>query len=193
MSTPEPAHTPLSTAQRLFLKELAKQTVAAAVNETPAPDQLALAAEHGLDLKSGLMDHRGAFVTLTRRNQLRGCIGYIEGIKPLVDAVMDNARSAALNDPRFMAVTPAELPGLDLEISALTPLRDVAGHQNIQIGRHGILLNKNGRRSVFLPQVAPEQGWDLPTTLTQLALKAGLAADAWRQDTQFQVFEAEVF
>jgi uncharacterized protein (TIGR00296 family) len=89
-------------------------------------------------------------------------------------------------------VSADELPEIQVEVSALTPLRDVDGPDAIVIGRHGIVLEQAGRRAVFLPQVAPEQGWDLPTTLTQLALKAGLAPDAWRRDCRFQVFEAEI-
>jgi AmmeMemoRadiSam system protein A len=131
-------------------------------------------------------------VTLTRHGTLRGCIGYIEGIKPLVEAVVDNGAAAATADPRFPAVSADELPEIRVEVSALTPLCDVDGPDAIVIGRHGIVLEHAGRRAVFLPQVAPDQGWDLPTTLTQLALKAGLAPDAWRQDCRFQVFEAEI-
>jgi uncharacterized protein (TIGR00296 family) len=82
---------------------------------------------------------------------------------------------------------------LHLEISALTPLRSVSGPADIEIGRHGILLHKGAAQAVFLPQVAVEQGWDRDTTLTHLALKAGLPADGWRQGARFQVFEADVF
>ena len=131
-------------------------------------------------------------MTLTRDGRLRGCIGYIEGIKPLVEAVVDNAASAATGDPRFPPVGEDELADLHVEVSALTPLRPVDGPGEIEIGRHGIVLAKAGRQAVFLPQVAPEQGWDRDTTLENLALKAGLPTDAWRQDCRFQVFEAEI-
>lgn len=75
----------------------------------------------------------------------------------------------------------------------MTPLVEVEGPAAIEVGRHGILLAKQGRQAVFLPQVAPEQGWDLPTTLSQLCRKAGLPTDAWREGARFHVFEAEVF
>ena len=140
-----------------------------------------------------LVANAGAFVTLHHGKNLRGCIGYIEGIKPLVDAVVENGRSAAVSDPRFSPVAAEELSSIEIEVSALTPLVPVARPEEIVIGRHGVVMVKMGRRAVFLPQVAPEQGWDRDTTLTHLALKAGLEPDAWRQGSEFLVFEADVF
>lgn len=186
----------LNDEEKQFLHQVARQAVEAAVFDRPAPDPkalAALAAEAGIDIHGHLADHRGAFVTLTRDGRLRGCIGYIEGIKPLVEAVADNGRSAAVADPRFQPVTPQELAGIHIEISALTPLTPVSGPDEIVTGRHGVILVKQGRRAVFLPQVAGEQGWDRDTTLTHLALKAGLEPDSWRQGAEFLVFEAEVF
>ena len=90
-------------------------------------------------------------------------------------------------------MTPEELPGTDIEISALTPQKPVDSYEAIEVGRHGVVLSKAGRRAVFLPQVAPEQGWDRDTMLSHLAAKAGLPQEAWREDAQFTVFEAEVF
>ena len=182
---PAPAlATPLTDTERRFLVDLARRAVAASVRGEPAP--VAEAASPPLTAA------RGAFVTLTRDGRLRGCIGYIEGIKPLVEAVVDNAASAATGDPRFPPVGEDELADLHVEVSALTPLRPVDGPGEIEIGRHGIVLAKAGRQAVFLPQVATEQGWDRDTTLENLALKAGLPGDAWRQDCRFQIFEAEI-
>jgi AmmeMemoRadiSam system protein A len=199
ISDPESAAAPapdragaLTGDERSFLAGLARLAVDAAVRGERAPEPAAVAAAAGVDLVPRLTEHRGAFVTLTEGGRLRGCIGYIEGIKPLAEAVVDNGASAATADPRFSPVVPEELPRLRIEVSALTPLRPVAGPDDIAIGRHGIVLDKSGHRAVFLPQVATEQGWDLTTTLDQLALKAGLAADAWRRDCRFQVFEAEI-
>jgi AmmeMemoRadiSam system protein A len=183
----------LNRQERDFLRELAGLAIAAAAHNTPPPNPAQLAALRDLDLDGRLSARRGAFVTLTIGGRLRGCIGYIEGIKPLVEAVIDNGRAAAVGDPRFGPVQEAELAALEWEISALTPLRPVDDIADIRIGAHGILLSKNGRQAVFLPQVATEQGWDLETTLTQLAAKAGLAPDAWASGAEFQVFEAEVF
>jgi hypothetical protein len=182
----------LSPPERAYLVRLARAAVEAAVRGEPPPDPAAVARIAGCELSPRLRAERGAFVTLTLHGHLRGCIGYIEGIKPLVAAVIDNAASAAVNDPRFTPVQPADLPPLHVEISVLSPLRAVAGPEAIEVGRHGILLSKGRRQAVFLPQVATEQGWDLATTLDHLALKAGLPADAWRQDCAFQVFTAEI-
>jgi AMMECR1 domain-containing protein len=82
---------------------------------------------------------------------------------------------------------------LEIEISALSPMRRVGRAEDIEVGRHGVLLSKGGSRAVFLPQVAPSQGWDREQTLNHLAEKAGLAADAWRKGARFDVFEATVF
>lgn len=183
----------LRTAEKDFLRDLATRAVRAAVLNLPPPDPRQLASKQELPLEPRLLQKRGVFVTLTKGKNLRGCIGYIEGHKPLVDAVVDNGRSAAVGDPRFAPVSERELSGLDIEVSVLTPLVTVGGPEDIEIGRHGVVLNAQGRRSVFLPQVAPEQGWDLETTLGHLALKAGLAPNAWQEDARFQVFEAEVF
>jgi len=183
----------LTDAEREFLLDLARRAVRAAAAGGPPPIPAALAEESGVALAPRLLEARGAFVTLTAQDRLRGCIGYIEGIKPLVEAVADNGAAAAVNDPRFNPVESAEVDDLMIEISALTPLHQVSGPAEIVVGRHGIVLAKAGRRSVFLPQVAPEQGWDVETTLTQLALKAGLGPDAWRTAAEFHVFEAEVF
>ncbi len=182
--------------EKTFLRDIARRSVEAAVHGRPALDQdqlVALAGKAGIDLDPRLNSHRGAFVTLTTDGRLRGCIGYIEGIKPLVNAVADNGRSAAIGDPRFAPVTSGELPDIHIEVSALTPMEPVAGPEEIVIGRHGVILVKEDRRAVFLPQVAPEQGWDRDTTLTHLAIKAGLDPDAWREGAEFLVFEADVF
>ncbi len=182
----------LSADEKRFLAILARRALEAAVRGEPAPDPAAVAEDVGVPLSAALTEPRGAFVTLTSADRLRGCIGFIEGVEPLVAAVVDNAASAALRDPRFPPVEVVELADLDLEVSALTPLTAVAAPEAIEVGRHGILLEKAGRRAVFLPQVATEQGWDLPTTLTQLALKAGLGPDDWRSGCRFRVFEAEI-
>lgn len=183
----------LNDEERRFLRDVARHAVEAAVRNQAAPDPRTLAAKTGIDPSPRLTAHLGAFVTLTVAGRLRGCIGYIEGVKPLMDAVADNGRSAAVTDPRFSPVSVAELAEIHIEVSVLTPMVPVAGPEEIVIGRHGVVLVKESRRAVFLPQVAPEQGWDRDTTLTHLALKAGLEPDAWRQGTEFLVFEADVF
>lgn len=149
--------------------------------------------------------HCGAFVTLFKKaskvpqsprkdgKELRGCIGYIWPVKSMVDAVADNAISAATCDPRFQPVQIGELPNLQIEISILTPPHPVKSWQDIKLGKDGIIMHKNGKQAVFLPSVAPEFGWDLPQTLTQLSLKAGLGPDDWKDNALFDVFQAQSF
>lgn len=137
----------------------------------------------------------GAFVTLTDRTTgaLRGCIGEILPEEPLAEAVAARAVDAALHDPRFVPVSEGELGSLRVEVSALTPPRPVSSWRDIVLGRDGMTLEKDGTFAVFLPQVAPEQAWDLPTTLSYLSQKAGLPSDAWRSGASFETFQAEVF
>ena len=134
------------------------------------------------------------FVTLKIGEDLRGCIGEIEPFRPLFQSVAGRAVDAAFRDPRFPQLTPFEFRQVEIEISALTPARPVSGWREIEIGRHGMTISKSGRSAVFLPQVAPEQGWTLEETLTYLSRKAGLPSDAWKSpDAKFTVFEAIVF
>jgi AmmeMemoRadiSam system protein A len=111
----------------------------------------------------------------------------------LYSSVITNAINAAFNDRRFLPVTQTECNDITIEISALTTPEPVASPNDIRIGIDGVVLRKNGRSAVFLPQVAPEQGWDLNRMLTQLSLKAGLPADAWKAGAEFLVFQAVVF
>ena len=179
--------------ERAFLRDLALLAVRLAATGAPPPDPDELVARRELVPGPALTGHRGAFVTLTLDGSLRGCIGTIEGTCPLIEAVLRNARAAACEDPRFAPVGPDEVDALELEISALTPLQPVAGPEDIDVGRHGVVLEYGPRRAVFLPQVATEQGWDRITMLGHLSLKAGLAPNAWQDGARFQVFEAEVF
>ena len=145
---------------------------------------------------------QAVFVTLNRtdpeeirqRGRLRGCIGQIWPSYPLMSATVLAALQAALADRRFTPVQPEELDRIEVEVTVLTPPHPVSSWKEIELGRHGIVLQKDGRRAVFLPQVPGEQGWDLPTTLRHLSRKAGLPADAWQApDCRFEVFEGQVF
>lgn len=142
-----------------------------------------------------LKEKRGAFVTIHKQGRLRGCIGYIEAIKPLWITIQEMAEAAALNDPRFPPVSSEELPLLDLEISVLTPLRRIKDVNEIQIGKHGIVLKKGYHQGVFLPQVATEQGWDRTTFLNEICYKAGIHdKNCWKgEDAEIYIFSAEVF
>ena len=186
-----PSARSLDPAARAWLLRIAREAVEHAVR-TGRP----LPAKHfAADAPAAARAKMGAFVTLTRKadGSLRGCIGEILPMRPLVEAVTARAADSALEDPRFEPVSPDELAGLRVEVSALTPPAPVASWSDIVLGRDGMTLEKNRRFAVFLPQVAPEQGWDLATTLTHLSLKAGLPADAWRSGASFETFRAEVF
>ncbi len=135
----------------------------------------------------------GAFVTLKRGGELRGCIGTFRESESIYRAVAEMGRAAAAEDPRFPRVTPEEVPELGVEISVLSPLRPVADPAEVEVGRHGVCIADGARRGVLLPQVALEWGWDRETLLDQTCRKAGLRPDAWRHGAQILVFEAEVF
>jgi AmmeMemoRadiSam system protein A len=128
-----------------------------------------------------------------KKPQLRGCIGDIFPQRPLYKSVIANAIHAGVNDRRFYPVTKAECNDITIEISALTAPKPIASPDEIRIGIDGVVLKKDGRSAVFLPQVAPEQGWDVNQMLTRLSLKAGLGADAWKKGANFLVFQAVVF
>ena len=144
-------------------------------------------------LTSGMQSIRGGFVTLTLDGDLRGCIGEIMPRREIWKAVREQALNAAFHDTRFEPLSTNEFALVKIEISILTPLRPVPSWKDIEIGKHGILLTISNRSAVFLPQVAPEQGWGLEETLNHLAMKAGLPREAWRdKGATFLVFEAQV-
>ena len=181
----------LSAADRAYLLRLARASMEQAVKGGTRRG----AGIDTSDAPKATLAKMGAFVTLNDKatGALRGCIGEIIPMRPLVKAVAARAVDAALDDPRFSPVTERELGGLRVEVSALTPPKRVASWRDIVLGRDGMTLEKDGRFAVFLPQVAPEQGWDLPTTLSYLSHKAGLSPDAWREGAKFETFQAEVF
>jgi len=135
----------------------------------------------------------GVFVTVYCRGELRGCIGHLSADRRLVDAVQDCARSAASADPRFTPIVAAELDQLDLELSLLGPLEPIGGPSDIEVGRHGLVVERDGRRGLLLPQVATEWNWNAETFLAHTCQKAGLPLGAWRHGTKIWRFEAEVF
>jgi len=172
------------------LLALARETIAEALRSGSA--RVPVLAAEPKALTDGMKAVRGGFVTLHKRGELRGCIGEIMPHRAIWKVVREQALNAAFHDPRFEALRPDELGQVDIEISMLTPPRPVGSWQEIEIGRHGVVLTKGGRSAVFLPQVAPEQGWGVEETLTHLSLKAGLPPDAWRKGAEFLVFEAQV-
>ena len=145
------------------------------------------------DLPPCALRRRGAFVTLQQDGRLRGCIGHMSGDAPLGRTVSAMAYSAAFADRRFPPLAAADMAGLHIEISVLTPMARVPGPDAVRVGTDGVLIRKSGRSAVFLPQVAVEQGWDRETLLSRLCRKAGLPADAWREGADISTFQAVVF
>jgi AmmeMemoRadiSam system protein A len=135
----------------------------------------------------------GAFVTLRVRGELRGCIGYPEGDQPLVEVIERCAISAAVADPRFPAVSSSEWPQIEMEISVLGPVEPLNDLADIEIGRHGLIVELGRRRGLLLPQVASEWKWEREEFASQTCVKAGLPRDAWRTGAAIYKFEAEVF
>lgn len=141
-----------------------------------------------------LSQDRGAFVTLTRGGKLRGCVGYTAPVKPLYEAVRDVAAYAAIHDSRFLPVTASELDSLDYEVSVLSPLRRIASIDEIEVGKHGLLIRKGSYEGLLLPQVPTENNWDKLTFLQNLCYKAGLPPNAWKdEDADIFSFTAYVF
>jgi AmmeMemoRadiSam system protein A len=177
---------PLSLEDKRTLMDIARTTVGHVVKGERVP--------HFEVTSPDLLEDRGAFVTLHKHGQLRGCIGYIIGVKPLYQTVQEVAEAAATRDPRFPSVTPEELPDLDYEISALSVPRTITDVKEIQVGVHGIIMRRGYHQGLLLPQVATEYGWDSKTFLEHTCMKAGLPTDAWQdEDTEIQIFSAEVF
>ena len=179
----------LNKNQQKRLLEIARESV-----ETYIKDGKMLKIEEN---DSELNKLLGAFVTLRKDGDLRGCIGVFTGdvSEPLYKVVSEMAISAAVNDPRFNPVTKNELDKLDYEISVLSTLKKVDSWKDIEIGKHGVRIVRGLRAGVFLPQVATENNWDLDTFMSVLCTqKAGLPADCWKdKGTEIYVFTAQVF
>lgn len=173
-----------SAEERRYLLGVAAQAIAAALTKrTYHPEQL-----------SGRVSQPcGAFTTLRLDGHLRGCVGYVLAIRPLYLTIAETAVSAALNDPRFLPLTKEEAPRTIIEISVLSPLFPITPEQ-IEVGRHGLLIAVGSSRGLLLPQVAVEHGWDAATFLEQTCAKAGLPSNAHLlQGASLQAFTAEVF
>lgn len=136
---------------------------------------------------------RGAFVSIFWRGELRGCLGRLTSNLPIRRIVFQLAQAVADSDPRFEKVVVSELHEIGLEISVLTREREVTSVDEIEVGRHGLIVEHGASRGLLLPQVPTEQGWDRDTFLDQTCLKAGLDAGAWRRGARIFIFEAQVF
>ena len=177
----------LSEDDKAVLLDLARKAVESIVKEKKLLSVQAPAGER-------LRANGAAFVTLHKNGNLRGCIGRMEAAAPLYETVVRMAAAAATSDPRFRPVTVDELEDIRIEISVNTPLRPVAGYEEIVMGRHGVVVASGVRRGVFLPQVATETGWSKEEFLENLcAQKAGLRPDAYKNGARLSVFESIVF
>lgn len=141
-----------------------------------------------------LNQRNGCFVTIKQNNQLRGCIGNFQSELPLFKEVAQMAQASAAKDPRFYPLREEDLDNFSLEISVLSPLRKIESVEEIEVGQHGIYIEKSFYRGVLLPQVAIEHEWDRQTFLKQTCIKAGLPTNAWEaDDADIYVFSAQVF
>ena len=140
-----------------------------------------------------LMEKRGVFVTLKVAGELRGCVGYPHPHKPLAEAVAEMAVSSAHQDFRFAPLKPGELENTKIEISVLSLPQPVERPEQIEVGRHGIIVSKGFHKGLLLPQVPIEHHWDRETFLEHGCLKAGLEPDEWRKGAKIEVFSAQVF
>ena len=177
----------LSDQEKSELLALARKSVEYVVQEKYAYEPPANAS-------ATLNQERGAFTTLKKSGELRGCIGYTSAAKPLYITVRDTATLAAMRDPRFPPVTASELPSLEYEISVMSPLRRVTDVQQIKVGQHGLLMKNGDSEGLLLPQVPVEQRWDRNTFLEQTCAKAGMRTSCWMdEDTDIFSFTAVVF
>jgi AmmeMemoRadiSam system protein A len=169
--------------ERRFLLRLARDAITAAIQQQPF--RPAAPTLH-------LGELRAVFTTLYRGEELRGCVGHVAALEPLVAAVAQTAASAALHDPRFPPVTLNELPAISIELSVLSPLRPILPEQ-VEVGRHGLLVVRGSQRGLLLPEVPLEFGWGREMFLAQTCRKAGLPMDAWRAGAELLAFTTEKF
>ena len=139
-----------------------------------------------------LSEPRGAFTTLYIHGKLRGCVGYPAAVLPLYRTIFETARAAAFEDPRFIPLILGEAADLRVAISVLSPVAPIRP-EDVEIGRHGLIISLGSYRGLLLPQVPVEHGWDRVTFLEQTCHKAGLPPNAWRTGALVEAFAAEVF
>lgn len=166
-----------------MLLHLAHQAIDTALEECELA--LPLISEH-------LQQQRGAFTTLHLEGEVRGCVGYVFPVSPLFQTIIETARAAAFQDMRFLPVTREEAARLQISISILSLLFPIKAEE-VELGKHGLLITQGNRRGLLLPQVPAEHGWDLNTFLEQTCRKAGLPPDAWQHEATLEAFTAEIF
>jgi len=172
-----------SQQERALLLGLAHDSILAALEQRTIP--LDPPTPH-------LAEFRGVFTSLHLRGELRGCVGYVLPTCTLFRAVAETACAAAFDDTRFLTVTKAEALHLDIELSILSRPEPIRA-EDVEIGRHGLLVSLHGHRGLLLPQVPVEHGWDRETFLEQTCRKAGLPENVWQKGATIEAFTAEVF
>jgi AmmeMemoRadiSam system protein A len=168
---------------RIRLLQLARAALDATVRNEQAPPVP----------RDIVVDAFGVFVTLHHRGELRGCLGALDCRDRIVESIARLAGAVACADYRFRPLRRDELASSSLDLSMLTMPEPVTNHADIEVGRHGLIVELGARRGLLLPQVAPEHGWDRDTFLAHTCLKAGLPEAAWRNGASIYFFEAEVF
>jgi AmmeMemoRadiSam system protein A len=176
----------LNRNQQVQLLKLARKTIA---------EELKIKQDDVVELDEKIFQERcGAFVTIHSCGELRGCIGYIVGIKPIPQTICDMARASAFSDPRFGKLCREEFDRIDIEISLLSPLEQVHDVSEIVVGRDGLIITRASHTGLLLPQVAVEQGWERDQFLEYTCYKAGLPGNAWKlPGTKIEKFSAQVF
>jgi AmmeMemoRadiSam system protein B/AmmeMemoRadiSam system protein A len=176
----------LTDEEKKILRQIAQSAIERRL-KGEKPSKIEVMGEH-------LRENRGAFVSLHKHGQLRGCIGTIQPSRPLYQIVEEMAVAAAFEDTRFSPLAGSELKGLDLEISVLTPLHRLHDINEIEIGKHGLYIKKGFYSGLLLPQVATEYKWDRMTFLEETCRKAGLPRNAWKEKgTEIYMFSADIF
>jgi uncharacterized protein, PH0010 family len=176
----------LTDKEKDTLLDIAKKAIVAKISNE-AMSELKVDSEN-------LKSKRGAFVTLKKNGNLRGCIGYIKPVKPLGETVQEMAVAAAFHDPRFPSLKPDEVRDLTFEISVLSPLKRIKDINEIEVGKHGLYIVRGYNSGLLLPQVAVEYEWDRETFLQETCYKAGLPTRAWMdKETEIYIFSANYF
>ena len=174
-----------SESERELLRKVAKNSI---------EQRLLGKAEEQLEIPEKFLEPMGAFVCLKTKGELKGCIGYVKAVLPLVDTIKHVAVQAAFHDPRFMPLTQKEWKDTEIEISVLTPMKKIDSIEEIEVGVHGLYIEKGGHSGLLLPQVAVENNWDRIKFLEYTCFKAGLPPDAWKaKDANIFIFSADVF
>ncbi len=179
----------LNKNEKTTLLRIAKDTLVLYLNKQTVPSL------ESYSITANLKKRSGVFVTLEEKvsGNLRGCMGYIRGFKPLAEAVIDCTIQAATRDRRFLPMKQGEDQTVTIKISVLTPPRTISAVDEIKIGKHGLIISRGFKTGVLLPQVPVEQGWSRDDFLKAICRKAGLPDMAWKKGAALQVFSAQVF